>query len=460
MNTRVILVANRGPRSNGSLATTLQRAVHGLGKHTVHHYVATDRFVSDRVTRSRLNDGACILDEIPLNDTDWDLYYAAFCNTALYFLFLAPYVSCLAPIKGGKALKRAWNRFYRVNRRFAHATYAAIREHGGSNPQVVWVHDQHPLLVAKLMRAKAVRDGITLPPLGWFLHHPFPPAAEVEKFRYARQILKAMLAYDLIGFQTQRDRDNFHAAVIACGLRPCLEEQTGVFPISIDVDYYRATQIRAPRTEIIPQPSEDVQVILTVERVDPAKGILERLKAFDLLLRRRPDLLRKVVLVQVGEPSRKEVEAYQIFHRQIAEAVARINEKHATDGWTPVVIVPGLTRDELGWLYHHLADVLLVSSLRDGQNLILQEAACMTEEVPALAPILSCETGAAAFIGGDDMAHLVEPTPEALSVAMEFGLAMPPEERRRRMTRIRQRVEAYTVHHWVENFVRQLEESR
>lgn len=454
MNTRVILVANRGPRSNGSLATTLQRAVHGLGKHAVHHYVAAERLVSDRVLRSRLNDGSCILDEIPLSDTDWDLYYAAFCNTALYFLFLAPYVSCRAPIKDRSTFKRAWNRFRLVNRRFANVTYAAIRE--GSGSQVVWVHDQHPLLVAKYVRARAAHEGITLPPLGWFLHHPFPPAAEVEKFRYARQILGAMLAYDLIGFQTQRDRANFHAAVIACGLRPCSEEQTGVFPISIDVAYYRATQITAPRTEILPQPSTEVQVILTVERVDPAKGILERLKAFDLLLQRRPDLLRKVVLVQVGEPSRKEVEAYQIFHRQIAEQVARINEKYATDGWTPVVIVPGLTRDELGWLYHCLADVLLVSSLRDGQNLIIQEAACMTDEVPALAPILSSETGAATFIGGDDMAHLVEPTPVALSAAMEFGLAMPPEERRRRMTQIRQRVEAHTVHDWVKGYVQQL----
>lgn len=455
---RCILVANRSPRSHTtSLAATLERGLKGMSGDVVHHYVAGERTIASDVSRYTLNDGGCLLDEVPLSDVDWKQFYADWCNTVVYFLLLAPYVECLAPLGSNSALKRAWRRFVEVNRRFADATYNAINEFRARGPQLVWVHDPHPLMVGVFLRERAGAEGTTLPPLGWFLHHPWPPAQVIRDFKYGRQLVEAILAYDLVGFQSRRDLANFGETLDALGLGAEVnKKKAGVFPISVDRAYFNGISMRDPGIGKIPKPTDGVQVVMFVERVDPAKGVEAQLAGVEMLLERRSDFIEKVVILRVGEPSRKEVEAYQVFHQRVRKEIERINTRFRRGSWEPILVVHGLNREELAWLYHNRADVLGVTSLRDGQNLILQEAASTGQSAPMLAPILSREAGAVELIGEDGMALVVAPTPDEISRALERGLEMSALERRQRMARIRERVSQYTVHEWMGGFMAEL----
>jgi len=295
-----------------------------------------------------------------------------------------------------------WSSYQAVNRKFARV----ISDHlGGSD--YIWIHDYHLMNVARELRALGVKQDI-----GFFLHIPFPPLDIFMRLPWRFQLLESLLNYDLIGFQTLRDRRNFvhcvrtlirnievqgkgQVLVVRFGDR---EVRVGAFPISIDYREFTdlaSTEGVADGAWYIHEQLPSVQIILGVDRLDYTKGIIERLEAFRNALQRYPELLERVILVQVVVPSRREISGYADLKMEIERLVGEINGQFTQSGWVPIhYAYRSLTRSELV-AYYRTAEVALVTPFKDGMNLIAKEyCAASLEEDCVL--ILSEFAGAAA----------------------------------------------------------------
>jgi trehalose 6-phosphate synthase len=326
----------------------------------------------------------------------------------------------------------------------------------------VWVHDYHLMLVAKDLRELGVEST-----LGFFQHIPFPPPDIFEKLPWRAEILKALLEFNVVGFQTVRDRRNFNACmrtlvpgveIRQTGERFLLQSQgrrcvAGHFSISIDFDEF-AEQAASPevaeRAERIREELPGSQTILGIDRLDYTKGIPERLRAFSHFLRKYPQMQRRVTLVQVVVPSRQDIPRYKELQGEIEGLVSRINGEFTEPGWVPIhYLHRHLSRPELVG-YYRAADIALITPLKDGMNLVAKEfCASQVEENGVL--VLSEFAGAAPELGSG--ALLVNPydtdaVADALHQAFHMG-----EERRQRMRRLRQIVRHNDVYRWADSFL-------
>jgi trehalose 6-phosphate synthase len=354
---------------------------------------------------------------------------------------------------------RYWDAYCTVNRRFA----GAIRAH--SRPaDFIWVQDYHLMGVAE-----ALRRGDVTSRMGFFLHIPFPSPDIFGKLPWRFTVLKSLLKYDLVGFQTLNDLRNF----IAC-VRTFLEGAevrtegsgaairfegnltgAGAFPISIDVGAFTglaaSEQVRL-ETERLRARLHDCVVILGTDRLDYTKGILDRLQAFRDALLRYPELSQKVVLVQIAVPSRQVIPEYRRLRRDIEQLIGEINGQFTESGWAPIQYISrSLTRFEL-MAYYRAARIAFVTPLKDGMNLVAKEycASCLDEDGVL---ILSEFAGAAAQLHHE--ALLVNPYDRremADAIRQAFGMA--PAERRRRMGLLRAAVAREDIFWWVETFLR------
>jgi trehalose 6-phosphate synthase/phosphatase len=344
-----------------------------------------------------------------------------------------------------------------VNRRFADVI-AAHHQPG----DLIWVHDYHLMLVPQL-----VRERIPDASLGFFLHIPFPPAEVFRALPYRERLLEGLLGADLIGFHTPAYVRHFAAAVtrtlgISADLHGVLWQHRNlrlrVFPMGVDVAFFaamaeddavvrEAAQIRQPAGP---------KVLVGIDRLDYTKGIPRRLLAFEALLKDHPELRERVRLLQVAVPSRTEVEAYQDLRATVDGLVGRINGVFSTPGWSPIrYLSRGLTPPEVVALYR-AADVMLVTPIRDGMNLVAKEfVAARTDEDGLL--VLSELTGAAGELA--EAIHVNPYDVDQVAGALYRGLTMPESERRLRMQGLRRRVMAYDVHRWVSSFLGELEQS-
>lgn len=351
-----------------------------------------------------------------------------------------------------------WKAYKAVNRKFARVIAAA------SGPDdLVWVHDYHLMSVAQELRTLGVSSRI-----GFFLHIPFPPADLYVKMPWRYEILSAMLDYDLIGFQAQRDRRNF----VQC-LRALMKEvevegrgrvitvrvgdrevRVSVFPISID---FRAFAAEASSDEVTRRSAElrallpHRQLILGVDRLDYTKGIPIKLKEFRHALLRFPQLRGKITLVQVVVPSREEITEYHNLKTEIEQLVGRINGEFAQPGWAPIHYqYRSWDRMEL-LAYYRAAEIALVTPLKDGMNLVAKEyCACRPDESGVL--ILSEFAGVASQLAPG--ALLVNPYDVySVSDAIYRAFTMPEEERRSRMQALRSVVAKYDIYWWVDAFL-------
>ena len=392
---------------------------------------------------------------VGLSETEVRRYYEGFANATLWPL----YHDVISP----PAFHRSWWEAYvAVNRRFADAA-AAQAAHGAT----VWVHDYQLQLVPKLLREQ--RSDLRI---GFFNHIPFPAYEIFAQLPWRRQVVEGLLGADLLGFQRRADAANFLSACRrAAGLTTkgqtvrvdgpggSREVQAAAFPISIDTaslsEIARREDVRKRSQEIREALGQPEVLMLGIDRLDYTKGILHRLRAYGELLN-EDRLGAQTVLVQVASPSRERVEAYQELRDDVEQMVSRINGRHGEVGSPPVhYLHQSYPREEMAALYV-AADVMLVTPLRDGMNLVAKEyVACRNDETGTL--VLSEFTGAADELAG---AFLVNPHDiEGLKETIVRAATTTPTEARRRMRAMRRRVREYDVAHWAASFLDRLGET-
>ena len=358
-----------------------------------------------------------------------------------------------------------WDAYVAVNKRFAEAA-ASVAAQGGT----VWVQDYQLQLVPQMLRD--LRPDLTI---GYFHHIPFPAYGLYSQLPWRRQVLEGLLGADVIGFQRVADAGNFARAVRrvlryhtrASGITVPGPDGTTrqalakAFPISIDTQSYaalaRRDDVKARAAEIRESLGNPRKIVLGVDRLDYTKGIRHRLKAFGELLEEGRLDVEDVTLVQVASPSRERVDAYVQLRDEIELMVGRINGDQDTVGHTAIrYLHQAYPREEMVALYL-AADVMLVTALRDGMNLVAKEyVACRVDNRGVL--VLSEFAGAA-----DELMSAIRINPhdiDGLKDAMMRAIGMTPREQGRRMRALRRKVLEHDVRAWSESFLAALRKAR
>lgn len=393
----------------------------------------------------------CEFRAVRLTEQDRDDFYNGFSNQIIWPLFHDLQTWCNFD-------PAFWRSYLAVNRKFADVIAAEARP-----GDFLWVHDYHLMSVGAELRARGLQQK-----LGFFLHIPFPPPDIFFKLPWRSAVLEGLLSYDLVGFQTPRDQENF--AHCARALLPDArvrrraggltvehhgrQVQAGAFPISIDYNDFAARAADPQVTELVQAiraELPDRQIILGLDRLDYTKGIPDRLRAFRTALERHPSLHRAVTFVQVVVPSRGSVEQYKELRAEIEQLVGSINGQFTQPGWVPIHHnFRSLAPDEL-LAYYRTADVALVTPLKDGMNLVAKEY-CASQLDGDGALILSEFAGAAAELSRD--ALIVNPYDvEGVADAIHRGATMTRQERRRRMRRLRSLIAKRDIYAWVHAFL-------
>jgi trehalose 6-phosphate synthase/phosphatase len=370
-------------------------------------------------------------------------YYHGFSNRALWPLFHTMPVR--ASFKSSE-----WETYERVNERFAEATAASL-EPGDS----VLINDYQLMMTPARLRRLAPETAI-----GFFLHIPFPPYDVFRVLPWARQLLRGVLACDLVGFHVSGYVRNFLDCVHRL-LGDKVDMRRGIaqhghrtvravaLPLGIDFPRYEDQARQAPSAGS----PENQRVILGVDRLDYTKGIPERLRAFNRLLELHPEHRHRTTMIQLAVPSRSEVTEYRWLKREIDELVGQINGRYGSASWTPIrYLYRTVPPERLAALYRD-ADVALVTPLRDGMNLVAKEyVACQVGDPGVL--VLSHMAGAAETM---NEALLANPYDIGDTVAkLHTALTMALPERHTRMQALRQREADHDVHAWAHKLMQRL----
>ena len=347
-----------------------------------------------------------------------------------------------------------WDSYRVVNEMFAERT-AAVAAEGA----VVFIQDYHLMLLPALLRAR--RPDLTL---GYFHHIPFPGPHTLEALPQRKALLEGLLGANIVGFQRQRDVEAFQESVTESGATSTGTHAVslGAYPISIDsAGVSMAAQAKGVHSRAHDMRAEwgdPTDVFLGVDRLDYTKGIPERLLAFEELLASGAAAATNTVFVQAGSPSRENVEQYRTLSTQIDEIVARVNATYPSghDRGAIVYLRENLPREEMLALFV-AADVMVVTSLADGMNLVAKEfVACRSDDSGVV--ILSTEAGAAEQM---TEALLVDPRSQKQIVsAFETSLEMSPDEVATRMTALRSGVATNDVARWAQAIIGDLEKAR
>lgn len=387
---------------------------------------------------------------VPLTQEDIDLYYHGFSNEIIWPLFHDLQSLC-------NFVPSYWNGYQKATEKFAEVTIKNIK-----TSDFIWVQDYQLMLLGQELRKRQPHLSIA-----FFLHIPFPSLDMFLKLPWRFQIIRALLEFDCIGFQTVRDVRNFIRCVKAL-LPDVVQEKAGslqfftvgdrkvsagAFPISIDFeDFYHFAQSKevADRAWHIHEGMPGKTLILSVDRLDYTKGIPNRLEAFRSLLKRYPEVHKKVTLVQVTVPSRIDIPRYNQLKSDIDKLVSEINSEFTENSWIPIhYVFRSLSRTEL-IAFYRTCEIALVTSLKDGMNLVAKEyIACDIEQLGVL--ILSEFAGATSQLR--NYALIVNPYDiEGIADAMHRAIVMPKEERKWRMRHMQQNVKRYNIFWWLETF--------
>lgn len=390
------------------------------------------------------------LASVHLSDADVEGFYEGFSNGVLWPLF--HYMIDRVNMDAW----RDWEAYERVNRQFAQAVAAQWRE--GDR---IWVHDYQLMLVPAMLRAILPHACI-----GFFLHIPFPSLEVFRTLPWRKEVVEGLLGADVIGFHTYGYQRHFASCLLRMmGLDVVVDElrwhgrtiRLGSFPISIDTADFiaRASEPAAEEAAAkIVARTPGVKLLLGVDRLDYSKGIPRRFLSVERLLEIDPSLAGRFRLVQVAAPSRTNVESYAQFRRGIEELVGRINGRFSTTDWAPIhYLYRGVSAEEVVALYR-AADVMVVTPLRDGMNLVAKEyLACRVHDDGVL--VLSEMAGAAWELG-----EAVQVNPynvHQTALALREAILMDPAEQRRRMIPLRRRVREWDVQAWARNFATAME---
>jgi trehalose 6-phosphate synthase len=397
------------------------------------------------------NEGDVQLVTLDMTQADIADFYNGFANQALW-----PVLHYRMDLAGYD--RRFSEAFWRINERIAARLTPQLRP-----DDLVWVQDYHFAPLGSQIRASGFSGA-----MGYFLHVPFPPSEVLTALPDAHRLVRSMLAYDIIGFQTATDRGNFARFLTtefggkeldggwieAAGRRV----RADVFPIGIDAERFAtfATSAEAKRRAAqLKDELHDRKQIIGVDRLDYTKGIPERLTAFERLLKDYPENRNKVSFLQVAPLSRENVKAYARLRRELEELAGHINGSYGLLDWTPVrVMTRGFSRKGLAGLYR-ASHVGLVTPLRDGMNLVAKEyVAAQDPEDPGVL-ILSRFAGAARELSE---ALIVNPYDTAeMAETLQRALLMPLGERKERWGALNETVRNGNARRWCGLFLDALE---
>ena len=372
-------------------------------------------------------------------------YYHGFCNRTIWPLFhYFPLYTTYS--------EEYWQAYERVNTAFANIVAGIAKPN-----DIIWVHDYHLMLLPKLLRERLPRATV-----GFFLHIPFPSFEVFRLLPWREQIMEGLLGADLIGFHTHDYTGHFlDSAHRLLGYEVAMGQLTvddrvvraDAFPMGINYDQFSgvASDEKA-QAEIkrFRKKTRDCKVILSVDRLDYTKGIPQRLEAFSVFLDNNPKFQRKVIFVLLVVPSRTRVEHYVQLKQQVDGLVGEINGKHGAIGWMPIwYLYRPLPFHSLAALYR-LADVALVTPLRDGMNLVAKEyVATKTDGKGVL--ILSETAGAAQELG--EALIINANNQEDIAQALAKALEMPEQEQIERNRIMQKRLRHYNVERWANEFI-------
>jgi trehalose 6-phosphate synthase len=330
---------------------------------------------------------------------------------------------------------------------------------------IFWIQDYHFLTLGAELRRLGIER-----PLGFFLHTPWAERRTMTAVPHHVDLADAMLAYDLIGFQTVEDRQNFEDFLRSeLGLNVVDGTvasdwgltQLATFPIGIDVDEFAARATKAvsrPEISRLRESLHGANLVLGVDRLDYSKGLANRVRAFDRMLEIEPSLKRGVSLLQVAVPSRGNIKAYRELKTELAALVGEINGRHGEVDWTPIrYLNKGFSQLTLAGFYR-LAKVGLVTPLHDGMNLVAKEYVAAQNPFDPGVLVLSSFAGAAKEL---DTALLVNPHDiDGMARQIAVALAMGIEERRERWQAMVHKLKAASVQNWFADFLHTLADVR
>ena len=451
MGARIVIVSNRvavpdtsKPAVAGGLAVAVKAAMKGKngmwfgwsGK------VAETQDLTPRIVEHK-NITYALID---LAEGDYQEYYNGFANRVLW------------PILHYRVDLQEYTRadasaYMRVNQLFAEGLSDLLQE-----DDIIWIHDYHLIPLGRELRARGHKN-----PMGFYLHIPCAPPDILRTLPLHSEILGSLSFYDLIGFQTDNDRDNMAAYMLSIGAREVRTDvyeweqrqfRLGAFPVAIETAIFHRlarNARRSPEVVRIQESLHGVKLVLGIDRLDYSKGIPQRIRAFEAFLEANPEWRGRVVLLQITPRTRAGIREYEDIEAEVTGLIGRVNGRYGDAVWTPIrYINRSYSRTALSGIYS-LADVALVTPLRDGMNLVAKEfLAAQNARDPGVL-VLSELAGAAAKL---EQAVIVNPHEiEGVAAAIKQALEMPLEERRERHAPMLEYLMRNDIRRWADDFL-------
>ncbi len=389
------------------------------------------------------------LKRIFLKKKELDGFYYGFANQTLWPLCHAVFVK---PIFHDSW----WQEYVKVNQKFADAI---LKELGDKNA-FIWVNDYHLALLPKLLKEKNPKFSI-----GVFWHIPWPTYEIFRICPWRKEILEGLLGADFMGFHRGYHVDNFiECARRELGVLVDSEPrsvayhgfQTKLANLPAGIDYHEIKEKlekykNADKRTIKRDFGFSYQyLVVSVDRIDYTKGIVERTKIIDRFLEKYPEFVGKCVFLAIGAPSRVHIPAYKSLNREVLDVIEKVNWKYSTNDWAPIVFIDQVLPREKLFAYYHLADVSFVTALDDGMNLVAKEAViCADAEHGML--VLSKFTGAA-----KDLKSAMQINPydiEASADTLHAALIMGKEEKIERNRSMKEAVKNNNIYDWAKSFI-------
>jgi trehalose 6-phosphate synthase len=448
---RLVVVSNRVPLPNnasraGGLAVALHSALEESGG--MWFGWSGKRVRGESGERHVERDGNIRYVTVDLSYNDFEAYYNGFANRTLWPLLhfrldLVDYS------------RETWAGYLRVNALFADRLAQELRE-----DDIVWVHDYHLIPLALRLRERGVGNRI-----GFFLHVPMPSADLLAALPAHRELFAALSSYDLVGFQTRRDLERFQDYVRLFGGGRIVGQgqletadgrrfRAGAFPISIDtakIARQAVAAVRKPAVQKLRASLNDRQLAIGVDRLDYSKGLPERFRAFERHLDRHPEQRGQMTFLQIAPPSRGEVPEYQALRRELEGVSGHINGLHAAPDFTPLRYVNRNFAHDILTGFYRLADVGLVTPLRDGMNLVAKEFVASQDETDPGVLVLSRFAGAASELGE---ALQVNPYDlDGVADAIAQASTMPLAERKARWRAMMDTLQRHDIEAWRRSYL-------
>lgn len=470
---RFIVVSNREPwvherdtngirmlRPASGMVTAIEPIIRATGGTWIAHGSGSaDRLVTDEKGRIGIppEKPAYVLRRVWLSRKEENGYYYGISNQALWPL-------CHIVYTRPRFTRADWEVYRSVNRRFCDA----VLEEAAGEPAIVFIQDYHFGLLPRMLRS-AQPDLCLI----HFWHVPWPNREAFRILPWGEELLDGLLGNDILGFHIQYHCNNFMDTVdrgiearvdyehfkIFRGGRP-----THIRPFPISVDFHQiakdadSRRTREAGERIVREMGEEVlktRIYAGVDRIDYTKGILERVKAFDLMLNLHPEIRGKVTLLQLAAPSRTHIEEYREINDELDDLVDEVNWRHQTEDWVPLRFLKAHHDYHTVLASYRLADILLVTSLHDGMNLVAKEYVSARKNQGDGILLLSQYTGACRDLSDACLANPYDI--EQLADVMYQALRMDENERKEKMARMIRQVERNTIYDWGAKVMRELE---